>query len=77
MNVIHLGSPADRLGVLIAAVPEADLERSARCSEYSVGDLLGHAAGLTVAFGGAACKAGAKFDRVFGLLGRDPAWTAP
>jgi uncharacterized protein (TIGR03086 family) len=58
MNIIDLGSAADRLGVLIAAVPDQDLGRPTPCRAYSVGDLLDHIAGLTVAFQGAATKAG-------------------
>jgi uncharacterized protein (TIGR03086 family) len=58
MDIIDLGFSADRLGVLVAAIPDEDLGRPTPCSEYSVGDLLDHIAGLSVAFGGAATKAG-------------------
>jgi uncharacterized protein (TIGR03086 family) len=39
-------------------VPDEDLGRPTPCTEYSVGDLLDHIAGLTLAFGAAASKAG-------------------
>jgi uncharacterized protein (TIGR03086 family) len=58
MNLIDLGPAASRLGALIAAVPDDALGRPTPCSEYRVGDLLDHIAGLTIAFGGAATKAG-------------------
>ncbi len=58
MNTIDLGSAADRLSVLIAAVSDDDLGRPTPCRAYRVGDLLDHIAGLTIAFGGAAIKAG-------------------
>jgi uncharacterized protein (TIGR03086 family) len=51
-----LGPATDELCALIEAVPEADLDEPTPCSEYSVGDLLDHLAGITVAFGGAAVK---------------------
>jgi uncharacterized protein (TIGR03086 family) len=46
----------ERLCALIANVLEQDLIRPTPCTEYSVGDLLDHLAGITVAFGGAALK---------------------
>jgi uncharacterized protein (TIGR03086 family) len=54
--MIDLNSSAARLSALIEAVPEAALGGPTPCSEYSVGDLLDHIAGITVAFGGAAVK---------------------
>jgi uncharacterized protein (TIGR03086 family) len=54
---IDLRPAAGRLGALIEAVREADLDRPTPCSEYCVGDLLDHVQGLTIAFGGAAVKA--------------------
>jgi hypothetical protein len=71
----------------MTAVPEAELGRPTPGPEYSVGDLLDHLAGPTVACGDAARQAGRpavpipagapEFDLLLGLLGRDPAWTAP
>ncbi len=52
---LHPGST--RLSALIEEVPEEALEDPTPCSDYSVGDLLDHICGLTVAFGGAARKA--------------------
>ena len=52
-----LGPAADILCGLVAAVPDSDLGRPTPCTEYTVGDLLHHIAGVTVAFGGAAVKA--------------------
>ena len=57
MAVTDLGPAADILGGLIAAVPDGDLGRPTPCTEYTVGDLLHHITGVTVAFGGAAVKA--------------------
>lgn len=55
--MIDLHAASSRLSALIEAVPEAALGDRTPCSEYSVGDLLDHLAGITVAFGGAAVKA--------------------
>lgn len=55
--MIDLHPAAARLGALIEAVPEAALSSPTPCREYSVGDLMDHIAGVTVAFGGAAAKA--------------------
>jgi uncharacterized protein (TIGR03086 family) len=57
MNIIALGFAADRLGVLVTSLPDEDLGRPTPCTEYRVGDLLDHIAGLTFAFGAAAVKA--------------------
>jgi uncharacterized protein (TIGR03086 family) len=57
MAMTDLGPAADNLCALIAAVPDSDLGRPTPCTEYTVGDLLHHIAGVTVAFGGAAVKA--------------------
>lgn len=58
MPVIDIHATADNLGALISSVPNEDLGRRTPCSEYTVGDLLDHIAGATIAFGGAAAKAG-------------------
>ena len=57
MPMLDLHLTADNLGSLISRVPDADLGRRTPCSEYTVGDLLDHIAGATIAFGGAAAKA--------------------
>lgn len=61
--MIDLRPAVARLSELIEAVPDAALDAPTPCSEYRVGDLLDHVAGITVAFGGAAAKAtGASAD---------------
>ena len=57
MTMTDLGPAADRLCALIDAVSDRDLGRPTPCTEYTVGDVLHHIAGVTVAFGGAAVKA--------------------
>ena len=57
MEIIDLERASDRLAALVRAVPEGALGRPTPCSEYSVGDLLDHVDGITIAFGGAAVKA--------------------
>jgi uncharacterized protein (TIGR03086 family) len=57
MTITDLGPAAGRLCALIEAVPDRDLGRKTPCTEYTVGDILHHIAGVTVAFGGAAVKA--------------------
>jgi uncharacterized protein (TIGR03086 family) len=56
MAITDLGPAADRLCTLIESVPDSDLGRPTPCTDYSVGDLLDHIAGITLAFGGAASK---------------------
>jgi uncharacterized protein (TIGR03086 family) len=56
MAMTDLGPAADTLCALIAAVPDSDLGHPTPCTDYTVGDLLHHIAGVTVAFGGAAVK---------------------
>jgi uncharacterized protein (TIGR03086 family) len=56
-TMTDLGPAADRLCALVEAVPDQDLARATPCTDYTVGDLLDHLAGITVAFGGAAVKA--------------------
>ena len=55
--MIDLYPAVARFSALIEAVPEGSKGGPTPCSEYSVGDLLDHIAGITVAFGGAAVKA--------------------
>lgn len=57
MPMIDLQPAAENLGALVTRVADEDLGRPTPCSEYTVGDLLDHIAGATVAFGGAASKA--------------------
>lgn len=57
MPAIDLHPAAENLNALISSVADGDLGRPTPCSEYTVGDLLDHIAGLTVAFAGAAAKA--------------------
>jgi uncharacterized protein (TIGR03086 family) len=57
MTMIDLGPATDNLCALIGAVPEGSLGQPTPCTQYTVGDLLHHIAGVTVAFGGAAVKA--------------------
>lgn len=54
--MIDLHPASTILSALIEAVPDGGLADPSPCSEYSVGDLLDHIAGITVAFGGAAAK---------------------
>jgi uncharacterized protein (TIGR03086 family) len=56
-TMTDLGPATDSVCALIEAVPGADLGRRTPCTEYTVGDVLDHFAGVTVAFGGAAVKA--------------------
>jgi uncharacterized protein (TIGR03086 family) len=56
-TMTDLDPATERLCALIADLSEQDLNRPTPCTEYSVGDLLDHLAGITVAFGGAAVKA--------------------
>ena len=57
MTMIDLGPATGNLCAFIGAVPEGSLGRPTPCTQYTVGDLLHHIAGVTVAFGGAAVKA--------------------
>src|SRR4051794_10571636 len=58
MPVIDLKPAATRLSELIVAVPDSALRNPTPCTEYTVGDVLDHINGLTIAFGGAAQKTG-------------------
>ena len=55
-TMTDLDPTTERLCTLIEDLPEQDLSRPTPCTEYTVGDLLDHLAGVTVAFGGAAVK---------------------
>jgi uncharacterized protein (TIGR03086 family) len=57
MPIIDLKPAASRLAELVAAVPDSTLGNPTPCTDYTVGDLLDHIRGLTIAFGGAARKA--------------------
>ena len=57
MTMADLGPATERLCVLIESVPDTALGRPTPCTEYTVGDLLHHITGDTVAWGGAAIKA--------------------
>ena len=56
MAVTNLDPATDCFCALIEAVPADDLGRPTPCTEYSVGDLLDHIRGVTVAWSGAAVK---------------------
>ena len=55
---IDLTPAGVQFSTLIEVVRDAALGHLTPCREYCVGDLLDHIAGITVAFGGAAVKAG-------------------
>jgi uncharacterized protein (TIGR03086 family) len=56
MTFVDLGPAADRMAGLVRRVPDAALDAPTPCREYSVGDLVDHIAGLTLAFTAAATK---------------------
>ncbi len=58
MTIIDLRPANARLCTVIQAVQDPDLQRPTPCTDYTVGDLLDHIAGLTLAFGAAASKSG-------------------
>ncbi|MEU3312689.1 TIGR03086 family metal-binding protein [Streptomyces sp. NPDC006662] len=55
-TLFDLGPQADVVARLLAGVPDAALAGPTPCPAYTVGDLLGHLAGLAVAFRDAARK---------------------
>jgi uncharacterized protein (TIGR03086 family) len=76
-GMTDLGPATDELCALIEAVPESDLGQPTPCTEYTIGDLLDHLAGVTVAFGGAAVKARGDSSTMgpWGEAGHlDPGW---
>jgi uncharacterized protein (TIGR03086 family) len=56
-TVTDLDRTTEQVCALIEHLPEQDLSDPTPCTDYTVGDLLDHLAGVTVAFGGAAVKA--------------------
>jgi uncharacterized protein (TIGR03086 family) len=56
MSLIDLEPAAERMGRLVAGVPEGSLDRPTPCGAYTVGDLLHHVGGTAVAFAHAAAK---------------------
>jgi uncharacterized protein (TIGR03086 family) len=56
MAMTDLAPATDRLCALLETVSDGDLGRPTPCTEYTVGDLLDHIRGVTVAWGGAAVK---------------------
>jgi uncharacterized protein (TIGR03086 family) len=78
-RMTDLGPATDELCALVEAVAEGDLSQPTPCTEYTVGDLLDHLAGVTVAFGGAAVKARGESSTMgpWGQAGHlDPDWRA-
>lgn len=57
MTVVDLEPAAQRMADLIKGVPDELLDRPTPCRDYTLGDLLDHVAGLTLAFTAAATKA--------------------
>jgi uncharacterized protein (TIGR03086 family) len=56
MPPVDLAPAADRMADLIAGVPDERLNGPTPCPAFTLGDLVEHIAGLTVAFTGAARK---------------------
>jgi uncharacterized protein (TIGR03086 family) len=54
---IDLRPAAERLGALVARIPDEELGAPTPCPDYRLGDLLDHVGGLAVAFTAAATKA--------------------
>jgi uncharacterized protein (TIGR03086 family) len=54
--MFDLTPAADRLAGLVRTVPDGDLEAPTPCPDYTIGDLLDHINGLSVAFTMAALK---------------------
>ena len=54
--MIDLAPAARVLAGLVAAVPDADLDRPTPCTKATVGDLIDHVDGLSLAFTAAAAK---------------------
>ncbi len=58
MTHVDLGPATKRLADLVSGVPDELLDWPTPCPAYSLGDLLDHVGGLTLAFTAAAAKAG-------------------
>lgn len=56
MEPVDLGPAAERMADLIGAVPDGRLGDPTPCDEYTVGDLLDHIGGASLAFRAAAVK---------------------
>ncbi|HWW53712.1 MAG TPA: maleylpyruvate isomerase N-terminal domain-containing protein, partial [Acidimicrobiales bacterium] len=57
MNLMDLGPAARQMAELISGVPDGLLDRPTPCPAYTLGDLVDHVGGLTLAFTAAATKA--------------------
>lgn len=57
MTVFDLGPAAQRMADLITGIPDELLDGPTPCREYSLGDLVDHVGGLSLAFTAAATKA--------------------
>jgi uncharacterized protein (TIGR03086 family) len=55
-SMLDLHPAAQQLAALVRAVPDAALGRPTPCPDYSVGDLIDHVNGLSLAFTAAAVK---------------------
>jgi len=58
MTVVDLEPATRRMADLISAIPDEWLDRPTPCPAYTLGDLVDHVGGLTLAFTAAATKAG-------------------
>jgi uncharacterized protein (TIGR03086 family) len=56
MTTIDLGPAAERMAHLLQQVNDDQLDAPTPCPDYSLGDLIDHVGGLTLAFTGAAAK---------------------
>lgn len=61
-TILDLDPPARQLTGLVNGVRDDQLAASTPCEEYTVGDLLDHLMGLTIAFRNAAMKSGSETD---------------
>ena len=56
MTTIDLGPAAERMAELVRNITDDQLKNPTPCPDYSLGDLIEHVGGLTLAFTGAAAK---------------------
>jgi uncharacterized protein (TIGR03086 family) len=56
MSAIDLGPAAERMANLVRNIPDDALTRPTPCPDYSLGDLVEHVGGLTIAFTASAQK---------------------